>query len=270
MQVVPRRLAPPIGARPGSRRRSAASPSAATRLAAELITELLPGAAAGRRAAAELRAEDRRARRPTGTCTVGHGRTEVGVRLAARRGARRTSSWRAAPRLRGARRRWRRTPPAGARGRAAAVAACAPCAARAAVRWRCGTSRAPASTSGRACCCWRWRRRSTRRWSVGAALYDRLRDRAVPARSSERDAARAGARRRRRSRSAPRRTSRPRATVRIWRARLHVHARRRPAAGRGARILVEGDHGPLELLIEWVDRAQGRSAAAASLRRSRA
>jgi hypothetical protein len=38
----------------------------------------------------------------------------------------------------------------------------------------------------------------------------------------------------------------------------------------GARILVDGDPGPLELLIEWSDRAQGRSSAAASLRRSQA
>ncbi len=38
----------------------------------------------------------------------------------------------------------------------------------------------------------------------------------------------------------------------------------------GARILVDGDPGPLELLIEWADRAQGRSAATAALRRSRA
>jgi hypothetical protein len=37
----------------------------------------------------------------------------------------------------------------------------------------------------------------------------------------------------------------------------------------GARILLDGDPGTLELLIEWVDRAQGRSSATASLRRSR-
>jgi hypothetical protein len=38
----------------------------------------------------------------------------------------------------------------------------------------------------------------------------------------------------------------------------------------GERILVEGETGPLELLIEWADRAQGRSSARAGLRRSRA
>jgi hypothetical protein len=38
----------------------------------------------------------------------------------------------------------------------------------------------------------------------------------------------------------------------------------------GERVLVAGDTGPLEQLIEWSDRAQGRSAATASLRRSRA
>ena len=38
----------------------------------------------------------------------------------------------------------------------------------------------------------------------------------------------------------------------------------------GARILVDGDPDSLELLIEWADRAQGRSSAAAALRRSRA
>jgi hypothetical protein len=38
----------------------------------------------------------------------------------------------------------------------------------------------------------------------------------------------------------------------------------------GERILVDGDPGPLELLIEWADRAQGRSPATASLRRSQA
>jgi hypothetical protein len=38
----------------------------------------------------------------------------------------------------------------------------------------------------------------------------------------------------------------------------------------GARILLDGDPGPLELLIEWVDRAQGRISATAGLRRSRA
>jgi hypothetical protein len=38
----------------------------------------------------------------------------------------------------------------------------------------------------------------------------------------------------------------------------------------GARILVDGDPGPLELLIDWSDRAQGRSSVAADLRRSQA
>jgi hypothetical protein len=38
----------------------------------------------------------------------------------------------------------------------------------------------------------------------------------------------------------------------------------------GERVLVEGAMDPLELLIAWSDRAQGRSSAAASLRRSRA
>jgi hypothetical protein len=38
----------------------------------------------------------------------------------------------------------------------------------------------------------------------------------------------------------------------------------------GERVLVEGEMRPLERLIEWSDRAQGRSAATASLRRSRA
>jgi hypothetical protein len=38
----------------------------------------------------------------------------------------------------------------------------------------------------------------------------------------------------------------------------------------GERILVEGETGPLELLIEWADRAQGRSSARTGLRRSRA
>jgi len=38
----------------------------------------------------------------------------------------------------------------------------------------------------------------------------------------------------------------------------------------GERVLVEGETGPLELLIEWSDRAQGRTAPTASLRRSRA
>ena len=38
----------------------------------------------------------------------------------------------------------------------------------------------------------------------------------------------------------------------------------------GEAILVEGDTGLLELLIEWADRAQGRSTGQASLRRSRA
>ncbi len=38
----------------------------------------------------------------------------------------------------------------------------------------------------------------------------------------------------------------------------------------GERVLVEGEMGPLEQLIEWSDRAQGRSAATGSLRRSRA
>jgi hypothetical protein len=38
----------------------------------------------------------------------------------------------------------------------------------------------------------------------------------------------------------------------------------------GERILLDGDPAPLELLIEWTDRAQGRSSARASLRRSRA
>ncbi len=36
----------------------------------------------------------------------------------------------------------------------------------------------------------------------------------------------------------------------------------------GEHILLEGDTGPLELLLEWTDRAQGRSAGATSLRRS--
>ena len=38
----------------------------------------------------------------------------------------------------------------------------------------------------------------------------------------------------------------------------------------GERVLVEGETGPLEILIDWADRAQGRSPGQADLRRSRA
>jgi hypothetical protein len=61
----------------------------------------------------------------------------------------------------------------------------------------------------------------------------------------------------------------PQATVRIS-ERAFMCMLAGAALPAGERVLVEGETGPLELLIEWFDRAQGRSAGQAELRRSHA